>query len=77
VRGHAAEHGIGETNLIFPVELMVPPQRTKPRLTEEQLRALGDCEPVGAWGLCARDRGRVCTGEVPVHEVPAGPGLWT
>ena len=47
VRGHVAEHGIGETEVIFPAELVVPPRRTKPRLTEEQLRALGDCEPVG------------------------------
>src|SRR5690348_16604931 len=28
-------------------ELVVPPRRTKARLTEEELRALGDCEPVG------------------------------
>jgi integrase len=47
VRGHVAEHGIGETEVIFPAELVVPPRRTKPRLTEEQLQALGDCEPVG------------------------------
>jgi integrase len=47
VRGHVAEHGIGEREVIFPAELVVPPpRRTKPRLTEEQLRALGDCEPV-------------------------------
>jgi integrase len=47
VHRHAIEHGIGETDLIFPVELVVPPRRTKPRLTEEEIRALGDCEPVG------------------------------
>ena len=47
VRGHVAEHGIGETEVMFPAELVVPPRRTKPRLTEEQLRALGECEPVG------------------------------
>lgn len=47
VRGHVAEHGIGESEVIFPADLVVPPpRRTKPRLTEEQLRALGDCEPV-------------------------------
>jgi integrase len=47
VRGHVAEHGIGEREVIFPAELVVPPpRRAKPRLTEEQLRALGDCEPV-------------------------------
>ena len=33
--------------VIFPAELVVPPRRTKPQLTEEQLRALGNCEPVG------------------------------
>lgn len=47
VRGYVAEHGIGETEVMFPAELVVPPRRTKARLTEEQLRALGDCEPVG------------------------------
>ena len=31
---------------MFPAELVVPPRRTKPRLTEEELRSLGDCEPV-------------------------------
>jgi integrase len=47
VRGHVAEHDIGEREVIFSADLVVPPpRRTKPRLTEEQLRALGDCEPV-------------------------------
>ena len=47
VRGHVAEHGIGEREVIFPAELVVPPpRRTKARLTQEQLRALGECEPV-------------------------------
>jgi len=47
VRRHVAEHGIGEREVIFPADLVVPPpQRTKPRLREEQLRALGNCEPV-------------------------------
>jgi integrase len=47
VRGYVAEHGIGETEVMFPAQLVVPPRRTKARLTEEQLRALGDCDPVG------------------------------
>jgi integrase len=47
VRGHLAEHGIGPAEVIFPADLVIPPRLTKPRLTEEQLRALGDCEPVG------------------------------
>ena len=47
VRGYVAEHGIGEREVMFPAELVVPPRRTKPRLTEEEIRALGDCEPVG------------------------------
>jgi len=47
VRGYVAEQGIGEAEVIFPADLVVPPRRTKPRLTDEQLRALGDCEPVG------------------------------
>jgi hypothetical protein len=47
VHGHVVEHGIGAAEVMFPVDLVVPPRRTKPRLTEEELRALGDCEPVG------------------------------
>jgi integrase len=47
VRGHIAEHEIRETEVIFSAELVVPPRQTKPRLTEEQVRALGNCEPVG------------------------------
>jgi integrase len=47
VRGYVAEHGIGATEVMFAAELVVPPRRTKPRLTEEEIRALGDCEPVG------------------------------
>jgi hypothetical protein len=46
VRGYVAEHGIGEAEVMFPAELVVPPRRTKAGLTEEQLQALGDCEPV-------------------------------
>jgi integrase len=47
VRGHVAEHRIGEREVIFPAELVVPPpQRTKPRLTEEQVKALGESESV-------------------------------
>ena len=47
VRGYVAEHGIGQTEVMFPADLVVPPRRTKPRLTEEEIKALGDCEPVG------------------------------
>jgi hypothetical protein len=47
VRGYLAEHGIDESEVMFPAELVVPPRRTKPRLTEEEMRVLGDCEPVG------------------------------
>jgi hypothetical protein len=36
-----AEHGIGATEVMFPVELVVPPRRTKARLTEEEFRAQG------------------------------------
>ena len=46
VCGHVAEYGIDATGVLFPADLVVPPRRTKPGLTEEQLRALGDCEPV-------------------------------
>jgi integrase len=31
VRGHVAEYGIGETEVMFPADLVVPPRRTKPR----------------------------------------------
>ena len=47
VRGYVAEYGIGSTGVLFPADLVVPPRQTKPRLTEEQLPVLGDCEPVG------------------------------
>jgi integrase len=47
VRGHVVEYGIDATGVLFSADLVVPPRRTKPGLTEEQLRALGDCEPVG------------------------------
>jgi hypothetical protein len=47
VRGYVAEHGIGETQVMLPAELVVPLRRTKARLTEEEIRAPGDCEPVG------------------------------
>ena len=47
VRGYVAEHGIGHTEVMFSADLVVPPRRTKPRLTEEEIRELGDCEPVG------------------------------
>jgi integrase len=77
VHGHVAEHGIGETEVIFPADLVVPPRRTRPGLTEEQLRALGDCEPVGA-GLRTRDDGRLHARQVPMRRLPAmGPGLWS
>lgn len=35
VRGHVTEHGIGETELIFPANLVVPPRRTKARIDDE------------------------------------------
>jgi hypothetical protein len=35
VRGYLAEHGIGGREVMFPAELVVPPRRTKPRLTDE------------------------------------------
>jgi hypothetical protein len=47
MREHVSEHGIGATEVMFPADLVVPPRRTKSRLTEEQLRALGDCRPLG------------------------------
>jgi integrase len=46
VRGYVAEHGIGEREVMFPAELVVPPRRTKPGLSEEEIRALGYCESV-------------------------------
>jgi integrase len=47
VGAHVAEYGIGKIGLMFPVELVAPPRMTKPGLAEEQLKALGNCEPVG------------------------------
>ena len=47
VRALVAELGIGKSDVIFPAELVAPPRMTRPGLTEEEIRALGDCEPVG------------------------------
>jgi integrase len=47
MRGYVADHGIGKSEVMFPAELVVPPRRTKSRLSEEEIAALGDCEPVG------------------------------
>ena len=46
VRAHVAEHGIGATEVIFPAELVAPPRMTKRGLTEDDIKALGNCEPV-------------------------------
>jgi integrase len=46
VRAHVAEHGIGLAEVIFPVELVVPPRPTKAGLTEEEIKALGHTPPV-------------------------------
>ena len=74
VHRHVIEHGIGEIDLIFSVELVVPPRRTKPRLTEEEIRGLGDCEPVGervyAHGTWAGTSGR----SAAARGVGSGPG---
>jgi integrase len=37
VRGHVAEHGIGATEVMFPVELVVTTQSTQTRLTEADI----------------------------------------
>jgi site-specific recombinase XerD len=47
VRVLVAELGIGKSDVIFPAEQVAPPRMTRPRLTKEEIRALGDCEPVG------------------------------
>ncbi len=47
VREHVEQHDIGKTDVIFPAALLCPPRKTKPRLSDEQIKALGDCDPVG------------------------------
>lgn len=46
VCAHVEEHGIGPSDVIFPIELVAPPRATKPGLTEEEIRALGYTSPV-------------------------------
>ncbi|MGD0559780.1 MAG: hypothetical protein ABSA93_33025, partial [Streptosporangiaceae bacterium] len=46
VRAHVAEHEIGPTEVIFPIELITPPRATKPGLTEKEIKALGNTKPV-------------------------------
>lgn len=46
VRAHVAEHGIGPSEVIFPAGLVAPPRATMPGLTEDEIRALGNTEPV-------------------------------
>jgi integrase len=46
VRAHVTEHGISPSGVIFPIELVVPPRASKPRLTKEEIAALGTIETV-------------------------------
>jgi integrase len=46
VRAHVLEHEIGPTDVIFPAELVTPPRQTMPGLTADEIKALGNCEPV-------------------------------
>jgi integrase len=46
VHAHVAEHGIGPSEVIFPAELVAPPRATRPGLSEEEIRALGNTAPV-------------------------------
>jgi integrase len=47
VAAYISEQGVGPTSVIFPAELVAPPRRTKDALTLDEIRALGNCEPVG------------------------------
>lgn len=46
VRAHVEEHGIGGKDVIFPAALLSPPRKAKPRLSEQEIAALGDRGPV-------------------------------
>lgn len=52
IRAHVAEHAIGASNVLFPIDLVAPPRAAKPGLSEEEIGALGFTQPV---------RGRVYT----------------
>lgn len=46
VRAFADENGIAPDDLLFPIELVVPPRATKDELSDEEIEALGYTEPV-------------------------------
>jgi integrase len=46
VRAYVEEHEIAATEMMFPAELVTPPRMTKARLTDAELAALGNCEPI-------------------------------
>ena len=46
VAAYVSEQRIAPTSVIFTAELVAPPRRTKAALTQDEIRALGNCEPV-------------------------------
>ena len=46
VRAYIQEHGFEKGDIIFPAELLCPARAVKDTLTDAQMAALGDCEPV-------------------------------
>lgn len=46
IRVFAEDNGTGQGDLVFPIELVVPPRATKDSLTPEEMAALGSTEPV-------------------------------
>lgn len=46
VRAHVAEHAIGASGVLFPIDLVAPHRTVRRGLREEEIRALGFTQPV-------------------------------
>jgi len=46
ISAHVAEHAIGASGVLFPIDLVTPPRAVRQGLSEEEMRELGFTEPV-------------------------------
>jgi hypothetical protein len=61
VAAYVSEQRIAPTAVIFTAELVAPPRRTKAALTQDEIKALGNREPVRA-SVRPRHNGRLRAG---------------